>query len=305
MAARPVGSGVNPAMKRCFVSLIVAGFALTATDSFGQAFFEIRKLDTPPADFNPSIEGDYVLADYGTDPIDDSSVSRFKIGALGGLGGLTIALDETFVGIGTGGFLQSSPLFPRYRVAADRLSVELFGAVVPGNTYFEIVHSTPYAIRANLLGDATHDGGLSAGDIDATNREIATGGADPTFDLNFDGLVNAGDTRHLVETLIGTRFGDLNLDRAVTRLDAALLAGNYGATTNVGWAGGDFDGAGGVNLRDLVEVGRNLGFARNSPAAGETVAAVPEPGAVGLLPPALLPLGLWILGDAYRRRRKT
>jgi hypothetical protein len=287
-------------MKHCFACLAAACAILSATEVFGQAFFDVRILSAAPVDFNAANEGDYLVGDYGSHSIDDSTVSRFKVDAFGGIGSLTIALDETFVGIGAGAFVQTAPLFPQFRIADNRLSVELYGAVVPHNAYFEIVHSTPFAIRANLLGDATHDGGLSAVDIDATNRAIAAGGADPTFDLNFDGRVDPGDTRHLVEALIGTRFGDLNLDRAVNRLDAAQLARNYGATTGVGWAGGDLDGAGGVNLRDLLEVGRNLGFVGNSPAAAAPQAAVPEPAALELLTLALL-----ACGGAYRRRRKT
>lgn len=286
-------------MRRSFIFLAVACAVLTATDAFGQAFFDVRIITAPPADFNTANVGDYLLAGYAANPVDDATVSRFKIDALEGIGGLTISLDETFVGIGAGALVQTNPLFPHVRISEDRLAADLYGAVVPRGTYFEIVHSTPYTIRANLLGDATHDGGLSAVDIDATNRAIAAGGIDPSFDLNFDGLVNDGDTRHLVETLIGTRFGDVNVDRAVTRLDAAQLARNYGAASNVGWASGDFDGIGGVNLRDLVEVGRNFGFAGNSPAAG-SVAAVPEPPTAGLLT-----LGLFIAGVVYGRRRKS
>lgn len=287
-------------MRRSCTCLAVICAVLTATDAFGQAFFDVRILGGPPADFDAANEGDYVLVGYAANPVDDTTVSRFKVDALDGIGSLTISIDETFVGIGAGALVQTNPLFPHVRISEDRLAADLYGAVVPRGAYFEIVHSTPYAIRANLLGDATRDGGLSAIDIDATNRAIAAGGVDPIFDLNFDGLVDTGDTRHLVEVLIGTRFGDLNLDRAVTRLDAGQLARNYGASNNAGWANGDLDGAGGVNLRDLVEVGRNLGFVGNSPIAAESHAAVPEPATL-----EMLMLALFVLGGACRRRRES
>jgi hypothetical protein len=78
--------------------------------------------------------------------------------------------------------------------------------------------------------------------------------------------------------------GDIDLDGAVNRHDAALFAQYFGLIEGSDWATGDFDGDHATTLTDLALLQANLG-ASGSPAsfAASTIAAVPEPATMTLL----------------------
>jgi hypothetical protein len=99
----------------------------------------------------------------------------------------------------------------------------------------------------------------------------------------------------------GTRYGDATLDGTVNLSDFNKLASNFGLTGK-NWTDGDFNYDGTVNLGDFNLLAGNFGLS----AAGSQVtpqdwanlaAAVPEPGALGLIATA----GLGML----RRRRRS
>ncbi|QDU72630.1 BNR-4 repeat-containing protein [Mucisphaera calidilacus] len=127
-------------------------------------------------------------------------------------------------------------------------------------------------------GDLNGDGVINANDIDSfIYATCASSG-----DLDTDGQVSQYDLDHLVTSILGTTFGDANLDRRVDLLDLSQLAASFGQTG--GWADGDFDLNGIVNLNDLSILAANFGFDGT---------AVPEPS---------IPVLVAIMGLQRRRR---
>ncbi len=124
-----------------------------------------------------------------------------------------------------------------------------------------------------LRGDIDESGTIDAADIDGLYAAFSPSNGNPRFDLNGNGSVNQLDVDVLVTTILGTQYGDANLDGIVDRADVAALAGNFGGPG--GWAAGNFDGsASGVALADLATVQRNLGFGTGgSPAAPAAIVA--------------------------------
>ncbi|MEZ6234085.1 MAG: dockerin type I repeat-containing protein [Phycisphaerales bacterium] len=110
------------------------------------------------------------------------------------------------------------------------------------------------------------DGAVNAFDIDyvyaqfKTNPFVTDGSADwsdiheaVSFDLScdMDGDldVDQDDVCRLVNVILGTTFGDVNLDGVVNATDTAIINANLNQAG--GWAQGDMDGNGVVNSTDL------------------------------------------------------
>ncbi|QDU72242.1 trypsin-like serine protease [Mucisphaera calidilacus] len=125
-------------------------------------------------------------------------------------------------------------------------------------------------------GDYTSDGRIDDADIDflfaefnnpyitpanqftIPNIELVLGTiADPRYDLTGDNKTNHADLHFLVNDLIGTTFGDLDLDGTVNLVDLSTLAENFGAT-DASWSQGDADGNGTVDLIDLSMLAPNF-----------------------------------------------
>ncbi|MGI9456687.1 MAG: hypothetical protein ACR2NU_09005, partial [Aeoliella sp.] len=80
-----------------------------------------------------------------------------------------------------------------------------------------------------LSGDFDFNGIRDATDVDLLTAAIHDSSTDPTFDLDDSRVVDSGDVSYLIETLIGTHFGDANLDGTVTvNGDGAVLLANLG-----------------------------------------------------------------------------
>jgi hypothetical protein len=110
-----------------------------------------------------------------------------------------------------------------------------------------------------------HDGAVDANDIDYAcmqfNNDFVTDatanwddlveavGFDLSADINGDLIVNMGDVAEIVETILGTAFGDVDLDGDVDATDLAIATGNLGNPG--GWADGDMDCDGQVTQADL------------------------------------------------------
>ena len=83
------------------------------------------------------------------------------------------------------------------------------------------------------------------------------GSSDPTYDLDSDGDSDRWDVQHLVEDIMGKRFGDGNLDLKINIADVNILLTNFnplGAGPHIGWSRGDFDGNGNVDIRDFNQL---------------------------------------------------
>ena len=137
----------------------------------------------------------------------------------------------------------------------------------------------------DLLGDFDADEMLTGGDIDLLSVAVRNGGLGDQYDLSGDGTVDALDREHWVRELVGTEFGDLDLDREVGFPDFLILADRFGE--DGGWADGDFDGSGVIDFADLLLLVNNFGEVTSS------VAAVPEPESWITMTACLAWLGLW------------
>ena len=136
------------------------------------------------------------------------------------------------------------------------------------------------AIALMTRGDINDDGAVTAADIDRLFHAIA----DPTlggtvaaalgsewYDLTGDGALSVADADELVLKILGTQYGDQDLDGDVDPIDLATIRAGFGAAA--GWASGDNDGDGDADGNDFLRWQRNVGFV--SPQAS----AVPEPAA--------------------------
>ncbi|KKN80058.1 hypothetical protein LCGC14_0333460 [marine sediment metagenome] len=136
---------------------------------------------------------------------------------------------------------------------------------------------------------------VGADDIDYLRDNM--GGDVACFDLDEDGDVDEDDLTYLVEYLVewdngvdtgvGTKRGDFNLDGLVNATDLAILKAGF-AQSPIGWAGGNANIDDVVNGTDLAILKTNFGFVAPT-------SAVPEPATI-----AVLSLGAL----ALRRRRR-
>jgi hypothetical protein len=147
-------------------------------------------------------------------------------------------------------------------------------------------------------GDFNGDRAIDAGDIDLLVAAVAAHGAPPAgfsavagapemptstggtpetpspFDLNSDMIVDRRDVDFLVQSMLETAYGDVDLDRRVALTDVARLYANFGRV-GAGWADGDVTGDGLVDRVDVALVARNLGFGAETPQpAASSSAAV-------------------------------
>jgi len=110
---------------------------------------------------------------------------------------------------------------------------------------------------APLLGDVNGDGQIDAADIDDLFAHLG----DPVpnqYDLDGDGDVDNADVDTLIHDILGTEYGDLNLDGAVDIADLVILRSGYGGVG--GWGDGDIDGDGLIDLADLAILRTTFGF---------------------------------------------
>ncbi len=106
---------------------------------------------------------------------------------------------------------------------------------------------------------------------------------DLSADMDGDLDVDMDDATELVEGILGTFFGDANLDGEVGLLDLDALGASWNAE-GAGWSGGDFNGDGTTSLLDLDILGQNWNAGTSFEAAlAASGIAVPEPASLGLV----------------------
>ncbi len=136
-----------------------------------------------------------------------------------------------------------------------------------------------FEVTSPPVGDVDGNGLVDAQDIDYLF--FLVGNHNPAADLNGDGLSDHGDVDYLVHTILGTEYGDANLDRHVDAADLATVrtstGGNFGGPN---WVAGDFNGDGFVDAADLATVRKYIGF---SAPVGEPSLGSAEPDDPGLL----------------------
>ena len=128
-------------------------------------------------------------------------------------------------------------------------------------------------------------------DIDEMSAVIAAGVYDLSLDFDSSGTIDTDDMDYLIRIIIGTEYGDANLDRMVTLADLAIVSANYGITEGATWSQGDFDGDGAVTLVDLAILAANYGFdGTAAPAASSApmtaaIQSQPQPATAAITEP--------------------
>ncbi|MEX2186265.1 MAG: LamG-like jellyroll fold domain-containing protein [Pirellulales bacterium] len=142
-----------------------------------------------------------------------------------------------------------------------------------GTIEAEDVGDCSIAVGSTTRGDFDLDNDVDADDVDLLFAAIASGAHDTFYDLTADGLVTFDDAADLVRNVLGTEFGDANLDGRVDRADASIVGRNFGYAGGPAWARGDFDGDGQVALLDVATLQANMNFAAPaSPSAPPMIA---------------------------------
>lgn len=153
-----------------------------------------------------------------------------------------------------------------------------------------------------LSGDVDFNGLLDAKDIDWLRKAIeqpalylSLFALDPSeiADLNDDGNLNLADVDHLLQEIMGTDYGDLNLDGLIDQFDFSLWKQHFGLA-GAGFAGGDVDGDGDTDGRDYLYLQLAMGGNAQVNSASR---AVPEATCVSLL---LLAIACWSISPARR-----
>jgi hypothetical protein len=123
--------------------------------------------------------------------------------------------------------------------------------------------------KATANGDVNGDYKVDATDIDTLFSAVHAGSTSSVYDLDAGGAVNTADIDYLVGTILGTAYGDANLDKVVDVGDLGILAANYGKTTGATWSQGDFNGDGAVDVGDLGILAANYGTGSSSGSSFE------------------------------------
>jgi subtilisin family serine protease len=105
-----------------------------------------------------------------------------------------------------------------------------------------------------LSGDYDGNRVVNAHDIDLLFDNLGNGAP---YDLDGDADADFADVDELVHDILGTEYGDANLDGRVDGDDEAILAA-YGGPG--GWAEGDFDGDDWITTNDQGQVWSHWGF---------------------------------------------
>lgn len=158
------------------------------------------------------------------------------------------------------------------------------------------------SLAGRLLGDINDDEVWTSADLDLLYDNIGSTLTGGMFDiLNNDGVVNSDDIDYWLRGILGSEYGDADLDGRVSFQDIEIVAANFNQSGD--WADGDFNGDGIVNQTDLDILERfyaphvadeQLSFQESLIRVNLT--AVPEPGSGCLI-------GLTLSILAVRRRR--
>jgi hypothetical protein len=157
---------------------------------------------------------------------------------------------------------------------------------------------------AAVAGQAAPPAGVAA----APDMPTSTGGMPESlspYDLNSDEVVDRRDVDFLVQSMLETTYGDVDLDGAIGLADIVLLHSNLGRA-GAGWAEGDVTGDGLVDRGDVAMVTRNLGFGHEPSQPPASPAAVVQRSRSEASPPARLTArGVDAVLTAQRVRRDT
>ena len=135
---------------------------------------------------------------------------------------------------------------------------------------------------ATVPGDINNDSQVNVEDIDQLCQFIRGGIHDERLDLNADGSTTLDDMYFLVETILGTVVGDVNLDGLFNSTDFVLVfrAGEYedAIPLNSTWEDGDWNCDREFGTQDLVVAFQRGGYSAFAIADGAAVVGTHEAG---------------------------
>lgn len=190
----------------------------------------------------------------------------------------------TSEGSGTGNIV-ADPLFVDLEQRDYRLQ-ELSPAVDAGDPDAEAdpdgsrADMGTYAFQAGTFrGDFNDDGQINITDVDLLCTRIAATDGESRFDLTADGLVNEDDITTMIQEILDTVYGDVNLDSTFNSSDlvAVFRAGKYESaeSNDATWSTGDWNCDGDFSTSDLVTVFTRGSYSRLArPVANEAAAAL-------------------------------
>ena len=138
-------------------------------------------------------------------------------------------------------------------------TLEIIDTVANGMAGTLLEWTLDIALQPQPLGNLNNDSHLDARDIDLLYANL--GSSLVTFDLDIDGDADREDVRHLVENIMGRRFGDADLDGDVDLVDSDAVTANFdplGQNALSGWSTGDFDGDRDVDITDALRIMLNF-----------------------------------------------
>ena len=107
-----------------------------------------------------------------------------------------------------------------------------------------------------LEGDFSFDRELAVDDVDLLCAQIISEDDSTLFDLNGDNQVDRQDLDYMIHDLLGTSYGDVNLDGRFNSQDFVSLFENgrfdNGLRGILGWSGGDWNCDGKFDSDDLI-----------------------------------------------------
>ena len=149
---------------------------------------------------------------------------------------------------------------PPWPIGADGTgqSLQRMVLTMPGNdaVNWSAGPPTPGRVGEAPGGDFDANGIIDTADINLLFEQLRADAPDLGFDLTGDGQVDATDRDRLVLEILGTTYGDANLDRVFDSSDLlqVLQTAKYedGVPGNSTWEDGDWDGDGEFTSGDLV-----------------------------------------------------
>jgi hypothetical protein len=262
-------------------SITVAGGNVLVGNDGGQGTFE---LDGPDARFTHTGAGTMDIGVWSGPPFVEPGAGGVTVsnGAVftAPAGGVTIGHTGRLTIFGGGRFVAPGGIGFRYHGSVSRPVIDIAGSADAWQGQLDLVQSGfNFLLVTPFWRDAHIDqlrSGYNAGAWNGSGIMSSAAAADPGFALGYrlNSTADVLDVRY-------TRYGDADLDRAVTLSDFDVLAANFGQAARH-WHEGNFNYDDIVNLDDFNLLAANFGLVASGPEVtpgdwAALAAAVPEP----------------------------
>ena len=204
---------------------------------------------------------------------DSAFLKLYVNGVADGSQAVTGPMITTSEAVRIGGGAPAGTAQIHFRGLIDEVGV--YNRALSADEIKNIFEADSFGKMLPLPGDLDGNNAVNAADIDLLRDAINTSSTDPQFNVNSDSSLDVGDLSYLVTTIIGTGFGDTDLNFVVNFNDWINLSNNFGKS-GTGWAQANFMLDNQTDFFDFVILTNNFGM---SFAASK----IPEPTGVALL----------------------